>query len=99
MKSKLALGLGLLGLAAAAQAQLFSDTFTRGAYPQGLTTPWATNSGMPGTWSVVTNTAGGGGGLRGGTNAVVGYGIAYVATNAWTNYSVAAKVQFSNLDA
>ena len=99
MKSKLALGLGLLGLAAAAQAQLFSDTFTRGAYPQGLTTPWATNSGMPGTWSVVTNAAGGGGELRGGTNAAFNYGIAYVATNAWTNYSVTAQVRFSNADA
>lgn len=77
-------------LGTTAPAQLFSDDFTRGADPVGLTSPWQTNSGLPGGWTVT------GGELHGGPNGSVNYGYAYVSTNAWTNYSVQAKVRFSS---
>jgi Bacterial Ig domain len=74
--------------ASAADAQNFSDDFTRGTDP-GPLSPWIAYSG---TWSVT------GGTLKGGTNATDGFAFAYI-TNSWTNYSVQARVRFSSTGA
>ena len=74
--------------ASIADAQLFSDDFTRGSDP-GPLSPWVAYSG---TWSVT------GGSLKGGTNANDSFAFAYV-TNSWTNYSVQARVRFSSTSA
>ena len=58
---------------------LYSDTFGRTNL-----SPWVAQSGV---WAV-TN-----GALRGGTNTLASYGVAYL-TNTWTNYSVQATIQF-----
>jgi hypothetical protein len=75
-------------LASIADAQLFSDDFTRGIDP-GPLLPWIADSG---TWTVT------GGTLKGGTNANDSFAFAYV-TNSWTNYSVQARVRFSSTSA
>jgi hypothetical protein len=71
-----------------AEAQLFSDDFTRNTDP-GPLSPWVADSG---TWSVT------GGALKGGTNANDSFAFAYI-TNSWTNYSVQARVRFSSTSA
>jgi hypothetical protein len=79
-------------LAASAQAQLFTDNFTRGSDP-GPLNPWVIGPGSEaGNW-VVT-----GGALVGGPNTSDSFGFAYV-TNSWTDYSVQARVRFSSVNA
>jgi hypothetical protein len=72
----------------AADAQLFSDDFTRNTDP-GPLSPWIADSG---TWTVTSGT------MKGGTNAADTFAFAYV-TNSWTNYSVQARVRFSSTSA
>jgi VCBS repeat-containing protein len=72
-----------LWLAPPAQAQLFSDNFTRGSDP-GPLTPWIAQSG---NWTVT------GGALKAGTNTTMTYGNLYI-TNNWSDYSVQARMQF-----
>src|SRR6266566_2755135 len=85
---RILLALFVCALASIADAQLFSDDFTRGTDP-GPLLPWIADSG---TWSVT------GGTLKGGTNANDSFAFAYV-TNSWTNYSVQARVRFSSTSA
>ncbi len=73
---------------ACAQAQLFTDDFSRGSDPSPLS-PWIAQSGA---WSIT------GGALKGGTNAGNSFGFLYI-TNSWTNYSVQARVRFSTTNA
>src|SRR4051812_50137563 len=75
--------LSCLCLSAGAQAQLFSDNFTRGSDP-GPLAPWVVQSGV---WTVT------GGIMQAGTNATFSYGNANIANN-WTNYTVQARVRF-----
>jgi hypothetical protein len=89
-KAQVIIGLGLVCAIASAQAQLFFDNFTRGTDPAALTLPWQTASGA---WTVT------GGTLRGGPNAALNYGYAYVATNDWTDYLVQARIRFSTVNA
>ncbi len=77
-----------LAFALRADAQLFSDDFTRGTDP-GPLGAWIVEEG---NWTVT------GGALKGGTNALNDFAFAYV-TNRWTNYSVQARVRFSSLNA
>src|SRR3954469_13420174 len=65
-----------------AQAQDFSDDFSRGTDP-GPLTPWVAQTG---TWTVT------GGVIQGGLNPLFSYGSAYV-TNSWSSYSVQTRVQ------
>lgn len=74
--------------AVVAEAQLFSDDFTRGTDP-GPLSPWVADSGA---WTVT------GGALKGGPNALNSFAFAYV-TNSWTNYSVQARIRFSSINA
>jgi hypothetical protein len=74
--------------AAVAEAQLFSDDFTRGTDP-GPLSPWVSYSG---NWTVT------GGALKGGTNDLNDFAFCYV-TNSWTNYSVQARIRFSSINA
>src|SRR6266850_2057879 len=71
---------GLFPFVAAAQNQLFSDSFTRGTDP-GPLTPWFTNAGQ---W---TDTAGT---MQGGPNQTFSYANAYITSN-WVNFSVQAR--------
>src|ERR1043166_2058311 len=71
-----------------ADAQLFSDDFTRDTDP-GPLSPWVADSS---TWSVT------GGVLKGSNNALDSFAFAYI-TNSWTNYSVQARVRFSSTSA
>jgi len=75
--------LSCLCFSGAAQAQLFSDNFTRGTDP-GPTAPWVVQSGV---WTVT------GGIMQAGTNATFSYGNANIANN-WTNYTVQARFRF-----
>ncbi len=68
-----------------AQAQLFSENFTRGTDP-GALTPWQTNAGG-GAWTIT------GGVMKGGFNPAFSYGFTFV-TNNWTNFSAQAQFQF-----
>jgi hypothetical protein len=85
---RILLALFLCVCASVADAQLFSDDFTRDTDP-GPLSPWVAYSG---TWSVT------GGALKGGTNASDSFAFAYI-TNSWTNYSVQARVRFSSTSA
>jgi hypothetical protein len=66
-----------------APPSLFSDDFTRGTDP-GPLTPWTAQSG---TWTVT------GGQLKGGTNNQFNYAF-LTESNAWSDYTVQARVQF-----
>jgi len=85
---RLFLALFVCFYAAVAEAQLFSDNFTRGTDP-GPLSPWVNYSGA---WSVT------GGALKGGANALDTFAFAYV-TNSWTDYSVQARIRFSSINA
>src|SRR2546423_15465937 len=77
--------LSCLCLSAGAQAQLFSDNFTRGSDP-GPLTPWIAQSGL---WTVT------GGIMQAGTNATFSYANANI-TNNWTNYTIQARFRFQS---
>lgn len=85
---RILLALFLCVCACGADAQLFSDDFSRDTDP-GPLSPWVVDSGA---WSVT------GGVLKGGTNANDSFAFAYI-TNSWTNYSVQARVRFSSTSA
>ncbi len=74
--------------AAVAEAQLFTDDFTRGTDP-GPLSPWTAYSE---TWTVT------GGALKGGPNTLNSFAFCYI-TNSWTNYSVQARIRFSSVNA
>src|ERR1041385_6233857 len=74
---------GFTSFVAVAQAQLFSDNFTRGTDP-GPLTPWLTNAGQ---WTVT------GGTMQSGPNQAFSYANAYI-TNGWANYSLQARFRF-----
>jgi hypothetical protein len=71
-----------------AQAQAFSDDFTRATDP-GPLDPWTTSGG---DWSVT------GGALQSDLQDPETFAFAYV-TNNWANYSVQARVRFSTSEA
>src|SRR5437868_4832936 len=62
---------------------LFSDAFTRGSDP-GPLNAWNIAAG---TWNVT------GGAFEGAGTSLGSYAFSYI-TNSWTNYSVAARIQF-----
>jgi hypothetical protein len=75
--------LSLFPFLPSAEAQLFSDNFTRGTDP-GPLTPWLTNSGA---WAVT------GGTMQSGPNGTFNYADAYIANN-FTNFTLQARLKF-----